>query len=130
MTSTRLDHDVVIIGGGLAGSACAIQLARAGVRAAIIEASDFSRFRIGETIEASAGALLRRLGIEPDQHPASAARCSGVSAAWGGPNAAHRSVIFNPYGHGGRVDRRRFDRALFEQARGAGCIVYEQSRVS
>src|SRR5687768_12379884 len=100
MASTRLDLDVVIIGGGPAGSACAIQLARAGVRTAIIEASDFSRFRIGETIEASAGALLRGLGIELDQHPGWAARCSGVSAAWGRPSAAHRPVILNPHGHG------------------------------
>jgi len=124
------DFDALIIGGGPAGSACAIRLARAGARVAIVEASDFSHFRVGETIEPSAGSLLRRLGIEPDASTDWAVRCAGVSAAWGQPNAAHRPIILNPRGHGWRVDRRRFDRALFEQARNAGATTYESSRLS
>ena len=61
---TPLDLDVLVIGGGPAGSACAIRLARGGARVAIVEASEFSRFRIGETIAPSVRPLLAQFGVE------------------------------------------------------------------
>ena len=55
--------DAVIVGGGPAGTATAIALARAGLRAAVIEASGYDAFRIGETVPADLRAVLRELGV-------------------------------------------------------------------
>jgi flavin-dependent dehydrogenase len=116
-----LDLDVLVVGGGPAGAACAIRLAQVGARVAIVEASDFSHFRVGETLDPSLGPLLLRLGVKIDAQQWSAP-CSGVAAAWGQPNAPQRPSMLNPYGRGWRVDRKTFDRTLFEQARSAGAV--------
>ena len=123
-----LDVDVLVIGGGPAGSACAIRLAQAGSRVAMVEASDYSRFRIGETLEPSLGPTLRELGLEIGEQDWSMS-CPGVAAAWGGPTAARRPALFNPHGSGWCIDRRKFDKALFEQARRAGATAFLETRV-
>ena len=56
--------DVLIIGGGPAGSAAAMFLAKEGVKPIILEQEEFPRFHIGESMTGEAGALLRRLGLE------------------------------------------------------------------
>jgi flavin-dependent dehydrogenase len=125
---TILDVDVLVIGGGPAGSACAIQLARSGARVAIVEASDFSRFRIGETIEPSVRPLFAKLGIEVGADCRWSAASTGVVAAWGQLSATQRPSILNPYDQGWRVDRKAFDHMLFDRARHAGALAFTQSR--
>jgi flavin-dependent dehydrogenase len=115
------DLDVLVVGGGPAGAACAIRLARGGARVAVVEASDFSHFRIGETLDPALAPLLKRLGVRIDAQPWSAP-CNGVAAAWGRPTATQRPSMLNPYGRGWRVDRRTFDRILFEHAHSAGAM--------
>ncbi len=124
-----LDLDFLVVGGGPAGSACAIQLAKAGGRVAIVESSDFSQFRIGETLEPSLGPTLLQLGLEIEKREWSAP-CLGITAAWGRSSAARRPNIFSPYGGSWRVDRRKFDRALFERARNAGATAFLEARVT
>jgi flavin-dependent dehydrogenase len=123
-----LDVDALVIGGGPAGSACAIRLARGGARVAIVEASAFSRFRVGETLEPSVRPLLADLGIEVAPDCQWAAPSTGVVAAWGQPSPAQRPSLLNPYGRGLRIDRTTFDRVLFDQARHAGALALTQSR--
>ena len=125
---TPLDVDVLVIGGGPAGSACAIRLAQGGARVAIVEASDFSRFRIGETLEPSVRPLLAQLGMEVGVNCRWLAPSTGVVAAWGQPSSTHRPSILNPYGRGWRIDRTTFDHVLFDQARRAGVLAFTQSR--
>lgn len=57
--------DVAIIGGGPAGSAAAMRLARRGIDTVIVEKVPFPRFHIGESLTAEAGERLRDLGFEP-----------------------------------------------------------------
>jgi flavin-dependent dehydrogenase len=126
----RLTLDFLVIGGGAAGSACANRLSRGGARAAIIETTDFSRYRVGEIIAPSARRPLSQLGVGPEVLCDWCAPCTGVAAAWGQPSAAQRPSLFNPYGRGWRVDRRAFDRMLFEQARYAGAFALTRCRLS
>jgi flavin-dependent dehydrogenase len=121
------DLDVLVVGGGPAGAACAIRLAHGGARVAVVEASDFSHFRVGETLDASLGPLLLRLGIRIEQQEWSVP-CTGVAAAWGRPDATRRPSMLNPYGRGWRVDRKTFDAALFAQARTAGATAIPRCR--
>jgi flavin-dependent dehydrogenase len=127
---TPLDVDVLVIGGGPAGSACAIRLAWGGARVAIVEASDFSRFRIGETLEPSVRPLLAQLGLEVGADCRWWAPSTGVVAAWGQPASTHRPSILNPYGRGWRIDRHTFDQVLFERAQQAGALAFTQARVT
>lgn len=55
---------VAIIGGGPAGSACAIHLAMRGISSVIIEREMFPRFHIGESLTGGSGDLLREMGLE------------------------------------------------------------------
>jgi 1H-pyrrole-2-carbonyl-[peptidyl-carrier protein] brominase len=56
--------DVLIIGGGPAGCAAAMFLAKEGIKPIILEQEEFPRFHIGESMTGEAGAVLRRLGLE------------------------------------------------------------------
>lgn len=123
-----LDLDVLVVGGGPAGAACAIRLARGGSRIAIVESSDFSRFRIGETLDASVRPLMLRLGVELAGQKW-LAPCNGVAAAWGRPTAARRPSFLNPHGGGWCVDRKDFDRTLFNQARNVGAAAFTRCRL-
>ena len=75
--------DVAIVGGGPGGSACAMYLARLGIKSVIIERETFPRFHIGESTTGEAGQMLRDLGFEQqmlkDRHPIK----HGVTG-WGG----------------------------------------------
>ena len=57
-------HDVVIVGGGPAGSAAALYLLTEGVRPVILEKADFPRYHIGESMTGECGACVRSLGLE------------------------------------------------------------------
>jgi flavin-dependent dehydrogenase len=126
----RLDVDFLVIGGGPSGSACANNLARNGAKVALVEATDFTRFRSGELIDASALPLLTRLGVSLDRETKWAAPCSGIASQWGHESVSRQSSIFNPYGHSWRVDRSAFDRALFDRAIEVGVAGFLSSRVS
>lgn len=125
----RHDFDVLVVGGGPAGSACATLLARAGGRVAIVEASDFSKFRVGETLEASIGPVLARLGLPLNGVVDWGLASDGVGSVWNDSTIRKRPSMLNPYGRGWHVDRLAFDRMLFENAGAAGVTLFKNSRV-
>jgi flavin-dependent dehydrogenase len=58
--------DVTVIGGGLAGKAAALHLAKAGLKVICIEPPRPARPPVGESLDWSAPELFRRLGLNPD----------------------------------------------------------------
>jgi flavin-dependent dehydrogenase len=120
----------IILGGGPAASATAIPLARAGHDVVILERSGFERRRVGETLPPSAKPHLCRLGAwetcRTDGHLASA----GIVSVWGSVKPYESDFIFNPYGPGWQLDRRRFDERLAHLARQSGVRVYVGTRVT
>jgi len=56
--------DVIIVGAGPAGTACALYLLKAGLTALIVEKEAFPRYHIGESLTGECGNCLRDLGLE------------------------------------------------------------------
>ncbi len=122
-------YKVAIIGGGPAGCACALALAQAGLTEnIIIEASDYSQFRIGESIPPEALKLLQTLNVDraflQDKH----LPCYGTRSFWGDNRPGYNDTAINPFGNGWHLDRNRFDKFLLEQAKDRGVSVLLNTR--
>jgi len=112
--------EVVILGGGPAGAAAAITLARAGRSVVVIEKSQYEQARIGETLPPTARLSLAKLAVWELFLAAGHLPSPGVRSVWGEDELYEQHFIFNPYGHGWHLNRRRFDTMLAQAARQAG----------
>ena len=123
------DWDAVVVGGGPAGAAAAITLARAGRRALLVERHAVVGFKLGESLPPQARPLAEYLlaGTELDEDAAFPVH--GNVSCWGGDEPAVHHFFFTPHGHGLRLDRPRFDRALRRSARAAGARVLEDAKL-
>lgn len=119
--------DVIVVGGGPAGSIAALLLARAGLKVRLFERSHMPRRKLcGDTINPGARAMLRRLGLEQEAEPGALA-VDGMIVSGGGSmlRAAY------PRGHRGlAITREVFDARLLAAAAQAGVEVNEGALVS
>jgi flavin-dependent dehydrogenase len=121
MTPRQPHYRVAIIGGGPAGSACALTLAQQAVRdVLIVEAGDYTAFRIGESLPPSANRLLHTLRVMHAFLDQEHAPCHGSCSYWGSNRRGYNDALMNPLGHGWHLDRARFNRLLAEQAQQHG----------
>jgi flavin-dependent dehydrogenase len=115
----------VVAGGGPAGAAAALTLAREGCRVLLADLSPAGAFRVGESLPPAVCPLLRDLGVldrfRADEHLAS----YGNLSVWGSDRIQAHDHIFDPHGHGWHLDRARFDAMLRDAARAAGAEVLE-----
>jgi flavin-dependent dehydrogenase len=121
--------DVCVLGGGPAGCACALGLARAGLDVAVLERTRYDGWRIGEILTPEAGQILQQLGLweafVADGHlPA-----PGVVSLWGTLRPHERDALFSPYGLGWHLDRAKFDATLARAVEGRGVGVHREARV-
>jgi menaquinone-9 beta-reductase len=61
-----ISSDVTVIGGGLAGKAASLHLAKAGLKVICLEPERAARPPVGESLDWSAPDLLNRLGVSPE----------------------------------------------------------------
>lgn len=121
---SRSAIDVAIIGGGPAGAAAALTIARyTDRRCLLVERTDYSAPRIGETVSPALFPLLDYLGASSALPPEAVTACYGSEAAWGDDELARRTSIFSGDGAGWTLDRRRFDAALTAAAETCGVEV-------
>lgn len=122
---------MIVIGGGPAGSATALRLARAGLHVILLERRDFATpsgdgMRSGEGLIARTMRELAALHVELNPASWQLAPVERVRFHW--PNDATQELALQPNAlvH---VDRERLDAALFEAARTAGADTREGWRV-
>ena len=120
--------DVIIVGGGPAGTATALALARAGYSVTVLERSRYEAFRVGETLPPEVQRPLRELGVWEQFLAQGHLESPGIVSAWGEPELYDNDLIVNPYGLGWHVDRQRFDAMLAHGARAVGAEILEDNR--
>lgn len=121
--------DVLVLGGGPAGSTVATLLARAGARVLLLEKDSFPRNKVcGEFVSPEGRAVLERLGLAEAMRAAGAANIDRCLISIPKGKAVEFSLPDIP--HVGRtavgVTRARLDQALLQLAAASGADVQER----
>ncbi len=116
-------HDVIIVGGGPAGTVTALNLLKSGVKPLIVERDPFPRYHIGESLTGEVGGRLRELGLEdrlkasnyPIKHGVTVYGPNGQNTFWvpvmrrGEDGELHATTTW-------QVRRSEFDQMLLDAA--------------
>ena len=128
------DYDVLIVGGGPAGSTAGAYLARAGLRVLIAEKDRFPRFHIGESLLPAGNAILQETGVWPAVEQAGFKQKFGADFHVSNESVPTKRVRFSEGLQVGmdytyQVERARFDELLLDHAASTGCKVRQETRV-
>lgn len=125
-----IETDVLVIGGGPAGTTAATLLARKGWRVLLLEKASHPRFHIGESLLPMNLPILERLGVLEQVRAIGVHKC-GADFPLPGPADAIYVFRFERalgmvHDHAFQVRRDQFDQLLFEHCRAAGVDAREQ----
>ena len=134
---THLQVDVLIIGGGPAGSTAATFLARKGWKVLLLEKDSHPRFHIGESLLPMNLPILERLGVLEQVKAIGTFKPGAEFPIVGngeGNGLAYNTFRFeralNPqFGYAYQVKREEYDQILFNHARANGVDARERVKV-
>ncbi len=117
-------HDVVVVGGGLAGLAATILLAQSGRRVALIEKKQYPFHKVcGEYISNETLPFMQRLGVDLDALGVS--RITRLQVTAPGGYSLHAPLPLGGYG----ISRYTLDHHLYKTALASGAEVHTGLRV-
>ena len=131
MVTRRYDTDIVVIGGGPAGSAAAITCAKRGLSVIVLERDQVFGERPGETMHPGVRPILEHLGLGGRIDALASGFHEGIWSEWGGP--AHFQSFGSDDGvpwQGFHLWRPDFDTAMLLLAAEAGADVRRGVAVS
>ncbi|HUR53573.1 MAG TPA: NAD(P)/FAD-dependent oxidoreductase, partial [Gemmataceae bacterium] len=132
MSQPARPYDVIIIGGGPAGAAAGMTLARHGLRAVILEKARHPRFHIGESLLPRNYTLLQEFGLEKKMQDVPHVPKYGAEFGMGGGTETSLFNFdsgFTPNQRTFNVERALFDKMLLDSAREDGTEVREDVAV-
>ncbi|MEZ6125885.1 MAG: NAD(P)/FAD-dependent oxidoreductase [Planctomycetaceae bacterium] len=121
-------RDVVIVGGGPAGSTAAGLLAKAGMDVVLLEKAHFPRFHIGESLLPASVSIFERLGVHEAIRDAFILKPGGKwlygpKEVPGDFRLSDGNASFDSHPYSYLVERCTFDRILIDQAQDLGAEV-------
>jgi flavin-dependent dehydrogenase len=134
MTRERKDYDVIVVGGGPAGSTVAARLRQHGRSVVLFEKERFPRFHIGESLLPCSMPLFEKLGVMPaleranflPKHAAEFVTADGSVTR----RYAFADGLIPGSGSAYEVDRSEFDKVLLDHAATLGVTVEEETQVT
>jgi len=121
--------DVVVIGGGPAGSTAANALAKKGYEVVLLEQARHPRHTVGESVLPHFWKYAEELGVLDDIEQAGFVKKAGGLTFWRGELRQARLSDFGFSRPGMHVERDRFDHLLLQGAKRRGAQVFEEVRV-
>lgn len=133
--TASIETDVLVIGGGPAGTTAATFLARKGWRVLLLEKDRHPRFHIGESLLPMNLPILQRLGVLERVHAIGTfKRGADFPVSGKAEGAEYNTFLFERalhpvFGHAYQVNRDEFDQMLFAHARDNGVDAREGVKV-